>query len=471
MTPKPSCAASRRIGFITTVSYNNPQWARREGVLRATGDLVCCIDADDFLDPHYLANGMKPFLLDYRVGVVYSDVAYFGLMQGQSAYPEHLLETDVTASNLIHSGALFRRTAAILTRAFEPVSSPGPYYEDWHTWRKLLSAGYWAVKQPALYHYNRHGNSRSNRQRWNQPTSYFDNALLSQERISLCVLFSGHPKLMNSALRFLDTQQWPPHQVSLMLVNTSPAPDIAQHLKAWLRDCRYRDTMYLACPNDTAPAADSDCHYGDPDTLYRLIGSAVDSAYVWLVPDCVVPPLNGAEVLLRGFNSHCQRVTLLPQSAHPSAEPPKDLPIDCSMVRARALQAMLVSDPPEAVTLPKGIVLKNAHVRPLAPSSAQDVLGRPVTADTFDEEFYAFHNPDITEAVARGDFPSGFEHYLRFGEMEGRLALRTFSQFDEADYLERYPDVAAAVQQGTLPSGSAHYKRYGFQEGRLATFE
>ncbi len=39
---------------------------------------------------------------------------------------------------------------------------------------------------------------------------------------------------------------------------------------------------------------------------------------------------------------------------------------------------------------------------------------------SFDEDFYLAGNPDVAAAVARGDFASGYEHYLLHGSREGR---------------------------------------------------
>lgn len=42
-------------------------------------------------------------------------------------------------------------------------------------------------------------------------------------------------------------------------------------------------------------------------------------------------------------------------------------------------------------------------------------------AATFDEEFYLNRYPGVAEAVRRGDFSSGLEHYILFGAGEGRV--------------------------------------------------
>lgn len=49
-------------------------------------------------------------------------------------------------------------------------------------------------------------------------------------------------------------------------------------------------------------------------------------------------------------------------------------------------------------------------------------------------------------------------------------AERTEDEFDEEDYLARHPDVAQAVRLGQFPSGHQHFLRYGRQEQREFAF-
>lgn len=88
---------------------------------------------------------------------------------------------------------------------------------------------------------------------------------------------------------------------------------------------------------------------------------------------------------------------------------------------------------------------------------------------TFDETFYLEQNPDVANAVARGDFRSGEEHFLLFGQAEGRLGVRpqvSTIDFDEAFYLQQNPDVANAVARGAFRSGEEHFILFGQVEGR-----
>lgn len=80
-----------------------------------------------------------------------------------------------------------------------------------------------------------------------------------------------------------------------------------------------------------------------------------------------------------------------------------------------------------------------------------------------DEAFYLSQNADVARAVAAGQFTSGLQHYLLRGEKEGRDPN---ALFDTTWYLEHNADVVAALQAGTIDSAYEHYERFGWKEGR-----
>ncbi|HEY6390481.1 MAG TPA: glycosyltransferase family 4 protein, partial [Bryobacteraceae bacterium] len=100
----------------------------------------------------------------------------------------------------------------------------------------------------------------------------------------------------------------------------------------------------------------------------------------------------------------------------------------------------------------------------------------------FDEVTYLLLYPDIAEKVAAGDFRTGYEHWMKFGRDEGRLARfhemadggggalqprpGIPADFDEDAYLFLNPDVAAAIEKGLFPSGYSHWNSFGRKEGR-----
>jgi len=79
----------------------------------------------------------------------------------------------------------------------------------------------------------------------------------------------------------------------------------------------------------------------------------------------------------------------------------------------------------------------------------------------FDETWYLAHNPDVNAAVAAGWMPSGWYHYLHYGEQEGRSPS---AYFDETYYRAANPDVALAIVLGQFKSGFEHFIEYGQSE-------
>ena len=111
---------------------------------------------------------------------------------------------------------------------------------------------------------------------------------------------------------------------------------------------------------------------------------------------------------------------------------------------------------PAAVAAAKGVTIPGALLKLL--------LQMAVAQSDFDEERYLATNPDVKEAVARGEVESGHVHYVGFGYFEGRLG--GMEEVDEAWYLRAYPDVAQALRDNQVASASQHFQAVGGGEGR-----
>ncbi|MBD2313244.1 DUF4347 domain-containing protein [Desertifilum sp. FACHB-1129] len=81
----------------------------------------------------------------------------------------------------------------------------------------------------------------------------------------------------------------------------------------------------------------------------------------------------------------------------------------------------------------------------------------------FDESYYLALNPAVAQEVNRGNFRSGFDHYLQFGQFEGRDPSPLFNT---SFYLSQNPQVADAIAQGQMPSAFSHFIQFGIFEGR-----
>jgi hypothetical protein len=81
----------------------------------------------------------------------------------------------------------------------------------------------------------------------------------------------------------------------------------------------------------------------------------------------------------------------------------------------------------------------------------------------FSESYYLATYSDVAAAVRAGQLASAWQHYLQYGQSEGR---NPSAYFDEAFYRRAYPDVAAAVKAGAVRSGFEQFNMYGQFEKR-----
>ncbi|HEX3745600.1 MAG TPA: glycosyltransferase family 4 protein [Bryobacteraceae bacterium] len=88
----------------------------------------------------------------------------------------------------------------------------------------------------------------------------------------------------------------------------------------------------------------------------------------------------------------------------------------------------------------------------------------------FHELTYLDLNPDVLQAVLKGQIQSGPEHWIHFGASEKRAVQPPENippDWNEARYLRLNPDISAVVRTGAFASGYEHWVRYGRYEGRL----
>jgi hypothetical protein len=92
------------------------------------------------------------------------------------------------------------------------------------------------------------------------------------------------------------------------------------------------------------------------------------------------------------------------------------------------------------------------------------LLQLAVAYSDFDEDRYLQANPDVRQAVERGEIESGHLHYIGYGYFEGRKGGTAV--VEENWYLQKYPDVAAAIRDGRVRSANDHFNSVGAAEGR-----
>lgn len=86
----------------------------------------------------------------------------------------------------------------------------------------------------------------------------------------------------------------------------------------------------------------------------------------------------------------------------------------------------------------------------------------------FDPVWYLERFPDVAADIARGRYCSGLHHYL---SNETPCEFDPQASFTEAAYLQRHSDILPSIHNGTFRNGYDHFVRFGALEGRAPSDE
>ncbi len=138
-----------------------PAAARNRAIAAAKGDYILPLDADDMIEPDYIAKAAA--VLDSRpeVGIVYCHASLFGERSGPWELPDYSLERELN-DNCIFVTALFRREDWEAAGGFSEDFPAG--LEDYDFWLGLIGRGREVVQLPeTLFRYRIKPASRSTR--------------------------------------------------------------------------------------------------------------------------------------------------------------------------------------------------------------------------------------------------------------------------------------------------------------------
>jgi glycosyltransferase involved in cell wall biosynthesis len=136
--------------------------ARNEGITKASGEFVCCLDADDLIEPQFLSRLGGALVSDPEIGIAYSDFRAFGktdtgeLLDNVLKTPEFDFQ-NLRAGNFIPCCNLFRRKAWQQAKGYKSVIDKyGPSWEDYDLWLSIAELGWTAKHVPgAMFHYRK----------------------------------------------------------------------------------------------------------------------------------------------------------------------------------------------------------------------------------------------------------------------------------------------------------------------------
>jgi len=135
--------------LIITTETDLPS-ARNEGIARAKGKWILCLDVDDKIEPTFIE---KTIGLNDIVTTLHKD--FDGVISECSG---RFTEEDFKKENRIIAGSLFRKVVWVRIGGYDELLKTG--YEDYDFWLRAVRAGFGiSVVEEPLYWYRQHNDS------------------------------------------------------------------------------------------------------------------------------------------------------------------------------------------------------------------------------------------------------------------------------------------------------------------------
>lgn len=154
---------------IVHTENNGPASARNKAIRNASAPIIMNLDADDRIAPELLEKAYAIFKSNPGVGILYTDVEFFGARSGKFITQEYSLEA-MLLDNRIVSNAFFQKADWLATEGYSDELKYG--LEDWDFWLQIIELGREVVKieEPLVFYRSypdpstyRSGKRKSNR--------------------------------------------------------------------------------------------------------------------------------------------------------------------------------------------------------------------------------------------------------------------------------------------------------------------
>lgn len=146
------------------VEFGNVADTRNYGISQGDAPFVCCIDADDWIEPEFLEVCLKPLMEDRSLGITFAGLMshYNDGRKVQSPWPDGFnYDMQIQRRNQVPTCCVFRRTAWERTGGYRAryTGNGGAGSEDAAFWTAIGSIGFKAkqVTKKPLFNYSMEG--------------------------------------------------------------------------------------------------------------------------------------------------------------------------------------------------------------------------------------------------------------------------------------------------------------------------
>jgi glycosyltransferase involved in cell wall biosynthesis len=147
-------ATNQKVSIINHSVAQGLPAARNSGILRAEGEYILPLDADDKIAPKYIELATEILSRYPDAGIVCGDGEYFGVRKGKTLLPQ-FSEWRMLVDNCIVSTAMFRKADWEATGGYCLDFREG--WEDWDFYLSLLERGRrYHHLDGTVYYYRRH---------------------------------------------------------------------------------------------------------------------------------------------------------------------------------------------------------------------------------------------------------------------------------------------------------------------------
>jgi glycosyltransferase involved in cell wall biosynthesis len=212
--------------------------ARNFGIAQARGQYITCLDADDLMDPLFLARLAPALDSDPGLGIAYSDFISFGVNESGQPWEAYIRcdEYDfekLKRGNFLPCCNLFRKVAWQRAGGYKPIN---PSWEDYELWLNMGKLGWYGRRVPdGLFRYRKviavGRDYASQGHAWQlRATVNAYHRDLYPPLVSFIVPCYQHARFLATALDSIMAQTFPDYEV--VVVDDGNAPEEAAAIRA-----------------------------------------------------------------------------------------------------------------------------------------------------------------------------------------------------------------------------------------------